>query len=139
MMALLSRDAIIAVQDIRHEDVEVPEWGGTVRIRGLTARERSLMEATFIAVRGEKLEIKVDALQTMREKLVAAALTNEEGQRLFGDNEIRELGKKSSEVIQRLFDKAQDLSGMSEAAVTRAEGNSAAGQNGSSGSDLPNN
>ena len=30
---LLSRDAILQAQDLPHEDVEVPEWGGMVRVR----------------------------------------------------------------------------------------------------------
>lgn len=134
-MALLSREDILNVQDIKSEDVEVPEWGGTVRVRGLTARQRSLVEATMIAVKGENVTVRVEALQTLREKLVGAALVDEDGQRLFNDSQVKELAEKSGAVLQRLFDKAQELSGMSPASVKRAEGNSEAAPSDSSGSD----
>ena len=32
-MTLLSRDQILAVQDLKHEDVDVPEWGGSLIVR----------------------------------------------------------------------------------------------------------
>ena len=32
-MNLLSKTAILAAQDLQTEDVEVPEWGGAVRVR----------------------------------------------------------------------------------------------------------
>ena len=31
-MKLLTGAAILAANDLPHEDVEVPEWGGTVRV-----------------------------------------------------------------------------------------------------------
>ncbi|WP_336869482.1 hypothetical protein [Sphingomonas sanguinis] len=44
---LLSRDAILAAP-IPTSDVEVPEWGGTVRIRALSARARvDLLDAIY--------------------------------------------------------------------------------------------
>lgn len=134
-MAFLTREEINAAQDIESEDIEVPEWGGTVRIRGLSAKERALVEATMVAVQGEKLSIKVEALQTIRQRLVGAALVDEKGQRVFAESEIRDLSKKSGDVIQRLFEKAKELSGMSEEAAVSAEKNSENGQNDFSDSD----
>ncbi len=32
-MTLISKTAILAAQDLQTEDVEVPEWGGAVRVR----------------------------------------------------------------------------------------------------------
>ena len=39
-MTYLSRDAILQREDIKTEDVEVPEWGGTVRVRGMSGVQR---------------------------------------------------------------------------------------------------
>ena len=36
----LSKDQILGAVDFSFVEVEVPEWGGTVRIRGLSAAER---------------------------------------------------------------------------------------------------
>src|SRR6266568_7439297 len=38
-MTLLNKAAILAATDIKTEDVEVPEWGGTVRVRTISAAE----------------------------------------------------------------------------------------------------
>ena len=47
-MTYLSRDAILQREDIKTEDVEVPEWGGTVRVRGMSGVERDAFEASLI-------------------------------------------------------------------------------------------
>ena len=39
-MTLLSKSAILCANDLQTEDVDVPEWGGTVRVRSFTGRER---------------------------------------------------------------------------------------------------
>ncbi|HEX6682429.1 MAG TPA: phage tail assembly chaperone [Candidatus Limnocylindrales bacterium] len=134
-MALLSKKDILAADDIRHEDVPVPEWGGTVRVRGLTGAQRSLIEATMVAAKGQAVTVRVDAFQTLRERLVAACLVDEDGKRLFTDVEVKQLGEKSGDVLTRLFNKAQELSGMDQAAVENMAGNSEAAPSGGSGSD----
>ena len=38
-MHILSEDEILAAEDIKEDFVEVPEWGGSVKIRGLDLRQ----------------------------------------------------------------------------------------------------
>lgn len=40
---MLSIDDILAVQDVQERVVEVPEWGGAVRIRGMTKARREVL------------------------------------------------------------------------------------------------
>ena len=47
-MTYLSRDTILQREDIVTEDVEVPEWSGTVRVRGMSGVERDAFEASLI-------------------------------------------------------------------------------------------
>jgi len=132
-MALLSKADILGADDIPHEDVTVPEWGGTVRVRGLTGGQRSLIEATMIAAKGQEVSVRTEAFKTLRERLVAACLVDESGKRLFSDKEVGALAEKSGKVLGRLFEIAQRLSGMDDDAVEEMAGNSDAGQ--SAGSD----
>jgi Phage tail assembly chaperone. len=138
-MALIGRNQIDTATDLRHEDVDVPEWGGQVRLRELTSKERSLIEATTIGAKGQSIELRIEAFKTLREKTVVAALIDENGKRLYEDKEAAQLGLKSGQVIERLFQKVQELSGMTQAAVKDAEGNSAGTGIASSGSDSPKN
>ena len=62
-MTLLSKTAILAENDLKSEDIEVPEWGGAVRVRSFTGRERDTFEAS--TVRGDGKDRKVD-LTNMR-------------------------------------------------------------------------
>ena len=109
---LLDRTAIEAAQDIKTEDVPVPEWGGTVRLRGLTGAQRDAYEASVVEMRGESKRFK---LQNLRARLVALCLVGEDGKRLFVDDAaVKALGDKSAKAIDRLFDRAKHLSGLTE-------------------------
>lgn len=133
-LPLLGRAEIDQVSDILHEDVPVPEWGGKVRIRGMSGTQRSFINATFVASKGQSVEVRIEALKTMRERVVAQCLIDAKGNRLYGDKEFSKLGEKNDVVIQRLFDKAQELSGISEGEMEELEGKSAAPESGGSDS-----
>ena len=120
-MSLLSKTAILAAQDLQTEDVEVPEWGGAVRVRSFTGRERDAFEASM--VRGDGKDRKVD-LTNMRARLVGLTVIDETGQRLFTDEEVDLLGAKSGAALDRVFAIAQKLNGLSGADVEEFSKNS---------------
>ena len=120
-MSLLSKTAILAANDLKSEDVEVPEWGGAVRVRSFTGRERDAFEASM--VRGEGRDRKVD-LTNMRARLVGLTVIDETGQRLFTDDEVDLLGAKSGAALDRVFAVAQKLNGLSGADVEELSKNS---------------
>ena len=47
-MTLLSKTAILTANDLQTEDIEVPEWGGAVRVRNFTGRERDAFESSMV-------------------------------------------------------------------------------------------
>lgn len=109
-MGYLSRSQILAAADIAFEDVAVPEWGGTVRVRGLTGAERDAFEASIVTQHGKQQRID---LQNMRARFVALSVCDEQGARVFGDRDVEALGAKSASALQRVFEVAQRLSGLS--------------------------
>lgn len=134
-MALLGKKQIDEAVDRKWEDVDVPEWGGQVRVVELTAADRGYIEAGSVVAQGQNATLKVESLKTYRTKLVAFGLVDENFERLYSNKEIAELDKKSGKVIERLAAKVQELSLMGRYAVKEAEGNSEAAQSGSSVSD----
>ncbi len=110
----LSRDQILGAVDFNFVDVEVPQWGGSVRLRGLSAAERDEFEAS--------LGVSQD-LVNMRARLVVNCLVDENGDKLFKSTEAKELGKKNGQVINMLFDEVRKLSGMADEDLGIAEGN----------------
>jgi len=110
MGILLNREAIFAAPDIQTEDVHIPQWGGTVRVKNLTASERDAFEESTTTQRGNNLELNH---KNFRAKLVALCVVDEEGKRLFDDKDIHKLGAKSAAAMDLLFAAASRLSGIS--------------------------
>lgn len=122
----LNRDAILGVSDLQTEKVDVPEWGGEVIVRGLTGEERDAFEASRRQVRNAgtpKAEV-VLVLDNTRASLLVKCLIDEHGERLFTDRDAPALGQKNGAVLDRLFDVASRLSGMSDDEAEAIEGNS---------------
>lgn len=111
---LLTRDAILAADDLSFEDVPVPEWGGTVRVRTLSGTERDAFEASIVEQRGKKSSVD---MRNIRAKLAARTIVDEDGKRLFSERDVELLGAKSASALQRVFEVAQRLNGLSDGDV----------------------
>ena len=110
-MNILSRQDILDADDILKELVEVPEWGGSVWVKGMTGSVRGKFEASIIELRGQKT---ITDISNMREKLAAATICDEDGKLLFSEKDIKALGEKSALALQRIFVVAQRLSKITE-------------------------
>jgi hypothetical protein len=109
-MALLSKDEIFSADDRRFEIVKVPEWGGEVRVRSLTGRERDEFESTTYNTKGGKVKENFD---NFRARLIAKCVVDEDGKLVFTNRaEIAMLGNKSAAALQRIFNKCQELNGL---------------------------
>lgn len=109
MAKLLTREQILQAQDLPTEDVDVKEWGGTVRVRALTGMERDSFEQSIVEQKGKGTRMNI---RNIRAKLVALTVVDEEGNRVFSDTDVQALGKKSAAALDRVFEVAQRLSGL---------------------------
>lgn len=129
------KDLIAQADDRPFEDLDVPEWAVKVRVQGLSGTERDRFEARIVEIRNSGRDVQAK-LDNFRSKLLVLCLRDPEtGERIFTDNDVSILGRKSGLVVQRLFKVAQRLSGMDEGAIERAEGNSETDPSDSSISD----
>ena len=134
-MTLLNFDDIVASQDKEYQDVDVPEWGGTVRIATMSGEDRdrwelSMMQADDTSERGFKLNF--DAYSRVR--LVAMCLVDDNFNRIFVTKEqIERLSQKSGKVMDLLYDVAQRVNGITDEDIDDLEKNSVSAQNGDSG------
>jgi hypothetical protein len=118
MSQLLTKAAILASQDLKHENIDIPEWGGVVRLRTMTGAERDAFEARSIQTHGDKREVD---MSNFRARLVAQTLVDENGALLFNENEITALGGKSAAALDRCFEAAQRLNGIGRTAEALAK------------------
>lgn len=125
-MALLSRDQITAADDLVYEDVPVPEWGGEVRVVGMTGTARNGYQSSLVQIGPDGKPRGVN-LDNQTAKLLARCLVDEDGKPLFSLKDISALGAKNGAVLERLSKVAKRLSGLQDGAVEDAAGNSGTG------------
>ena len=131
-MGFLSRDAILAAQDIETETVDVPEWGGSVQVRGLTGGQRDAYQQSLVgSAKGKSVAVN---MQHATARLVAWCVIDEAGARMFKDADVVALSQKSGAALQRVFEVATRLSGLDEGAVEEMAANLSAIPGGDSSS-----
>lgn len=130
----LDRASILAANDLPTEVVEVPEWGGSVLVRGLTGVERDSYDAQSWRERELAQGDTGAILSNFRARLVARAIVDASGNRLFSDNDAVALGRKSAAALERVHDVVQRLSGMDAEEVDKLAADLKAGPSAASGS-----
>ena len=129
-MRLLTKSAILGASDLKHEDVEVPQWGGSVRVRMMNGIERDEFRA---AIADDGL-VPVGRFSAA---LLAATCIDEAGVRLFSMDDMEALQAKSAKSLDAPAAVAMRLNGLGGAAVEEAAKNFESGQSGDSGSGSP--
>lgn len=112
----LNKAAILAANDKKMIDLEVPEWGGSVKIRVMTGTERDRFEGEFVG--------NNKSVDMVRAKLVAKCLCDDDGNRLFTEQEVPQLGDRSAAVLDKLFAACMKLNRFTKDDVEEMAGNS---------------
>ncbi len=140
MTALLTREAILAADDAITEDVPVPEWGGTVRVRSLEGMERDRYESSFVRIgttsRGTLGAVGLST-DNARARLVSMTAIDEDGRNLFSEADVLVLGHKSAAALERVSAVAQRLSGLTDRDVEELKEQLGEAPSGGSGSASP--
>jgi len=106
------RDQILNADDLSYEDVEVPEWGVTVRVVSPTVRERARIVSAFMGPDGQ-----VDIEKMYPTLVIATASDPESGERLFTAADAEALSGKSGAAVEVVAQAALRVSGMSDKPV----------------------
>ena len=118
-MSALNREEILGADDIQVELIEVPEWGGDVWVKGMTGQERDKFEDELIirstVGKGRKTtQVSEVSLADIRAKLCSMTICDKDKTRLFTEKDVKALSKKSAAALQRVFEIAQELSGITD-------------------------
>lgn len=121
-MAYLTREAILEAEDLGTEEVDVPEWGGTVLVRGLSADERDKLESAVM----KNGKPNLDGFSA---RLAAASLVDADGNQLFSQSQadLKRLGQQPAAALNRIRESVQRLSKINEVDVEDLAGNSEPG------------
>lgn len=113
-MALLTREQIQAAAKLKVEEVAVPEWGGSVRIRELTLEEWFAV-IRFEAGLDEKMPVP-EKQSRASARAVSIALIDEEGRPIFTEAELFEMGRAAGSAVTSLLGHVLRLCGSTPAA-----------------------
>jgi hypothetical protein len=114
---MLNRDSILQAQDFKTVDVDVPEWGGSLRLRMLSAAER------FAVNDAATVDGKFDPTK-FQTTLIEFTAVDETGVKLFQPGDAAALAGKSATAVGRVFEAASALNALNAGAVEIAEKNS---------------
>jgi hypothetical protein len=106
----LSASEIMDAKDIETIDVDVPEWGGFVRLRALSGED---------ALKFVEMVQKDSSGAAM--KIVALCAIDDRGEPLFSLDQVEQLKRKSMKALMRLQKEALRLNGLSEDAPAVAK------------------
>lgn len=120
------RDTILKSQDLKREPIELAKWwpeldGVKVFVQSMSAADRSRYEASM----------DFDPMGNARDrhniqsKLAVRVLVDEDGNRIFGDDDLEVLSEKHSAAIQHIFNVGAELNGLTAASLKEMEKNSA--------------
>jgi hypothetical protein len=126
---MLTREQILAADDLKSEEVAVPEWGGSVRVIAMTGTARDAFQ--------ERMAVTDKTISYYQNSLLMATVVGEDGAQLFTSSDMVALSAKSAAAVTLVVTVAERLNGFGLKAVETAEKNSEAAPSGSSGSDSP--
>jgi hypothetical protein len=101
------RSRILAANDIKVEKIAIPEWGGDYYVRIISGTDRDSFEEGYADQK----------MKAFRARFLVLALCDESGERIFKDEDVAELGKKSSVVLNRVFEEAWKVNAFTQEAV----------------------
>ena len=117
-LKILTREEILGADDIQIWEVEVPEWGGIVLCRSLTAAQVERVQGKF----------KGKGMKGVTAALVAMAIVDEDGKRVFHQNDLPELSTKSIAACTRVLKVIMEQNAMEEEDLEELAKNSDDGQ-----------
>jgi hypothetical protein len=112
---LLTRQQILEAIDLKSVIVEVPEWGGSVKVRSMSAKDRIEFEANQ-----EKCKTELESIIN----LLMLTCIDENNQPLFEPSDYQKLQEKSPTAFLKLFKESLELNTLSKDQVEERAKNS---------------
>jgi hypothetical protein len=123
---MLTREQILAAS-IEREILDVPEWGGEINVRGMTGTERERFELAA--------QKRSDCI--LRALVAAMCVCDGDGKALFTQTDVPALAANSAAALDRVFDVAVRLSGITTKELDSTEKKSVTTPGDSSSSTSP--
>lgn len=125
-MALLTREQILEAKDIQTKEIDVPEWGGKLRIKQLSAKEYSDITMNMVNIKkiaakqiskknADDVEdaINENAIKNQKILLIIKSIVDENMKPLFTEADMELLYQKNTNVIDRVISEIEQFNTVS--------------------------
>ena len=120
-MSILTKDAILAAKDYKMEKVSCPEWGGDVYVRSLSGEEKTAFQNSLFEEGEDGTPVRKEGyMKALATGMLVRSICDKDGNRLFEDQDVDALFKKSAKVLDRIQTVCDDLNGVGQKAVEKA-------------------
>ncbi len=118
---IIGRDGLLGLTERRYKVVEIGEK--RIRIQSLTELEKARLENKTIMRRSQRLD--KDEMDLVRQRLIAACVVDQKGERLFGVGDMEALGRVDGWYIAHLYRECREHVGLDEGELEELVKNSA--------------
>ncbi len=102
---MLNKDQILKLCDLRTKEINIPEFGGIIRIRELTLEDAGRIYAEI-----QEYPEKERGYQDIF-RAVATSVIDEKDEPIFSSEEVARLGKRFSDVVTKIYNEIIILCG----------------------------
>lgn len=96
---MLTKEQILSITDDAKKELPIPEWNGSVYIRGMTIEDAEYCQS---------LDDDADAMQ----KMVVRFVSDDQGNPLFSEEDIPALKKKSIQAFKRIIKEIREFNSL---------------------------
>ena len=104
---MLTAEQILNLDDCKMQEVEIPEWQGSVFVRTMDGKTRDWVEA----------EARKPNPQNLRARIASATICDSEGKLLFNEKQIDQLAKKNYSALDRILVAATNVNEITDEAI----------------------
>jgi hypothetical protein len=117
----LNREQILKTKDLKTQEVDVAEWGGSIIVKELSTRERLEFNDFVAELKKDNEEITPLTSLLAMNKLVILSVVDEFGDRIFMESDIDALSEKSTIILTNIATVAMKLNGMNDQVVAEVQ------------------
>lgn len=114
---MLKREEILAKVDLKKETVTVAEWGGSVFVSEMSGTQRDAWEQSI------RQKDASGNIASPRAKLVVFTVVDENGDRIFTEEDVPSIGKLAARSLEKVCTVAMRLNGLGAGDVEEAKKN----------------
>jgi len=114
------REQILSAKDIDEKTIRIPQWKAKVLVKGMSAKQRYRLFQVCTKSDDDEVDVEKMAIYTV----IYCAHDPASGKPIFIEDDYDALSAKSGGAIDTITALANELSGVTEAAVKAAEKNS---------------